>query len=67
MYCLTIRLVISDVVSMKNALGNGMVADIDGTIESLNQQLLDAGWEAYAAEYERQFNEYLKDHPYEGQ
>ena len=58
---------ISDVVSMKTALGNGMVADIDGTIESLNQQLLAAGWEAYAAEYERQFNEYLKDHPYEGQ
>ena len=58
---------ISDVVSMKTALGNGMVADYDAAIAELDQKLLAAGWEAYAAEYERQFNEYLKDHPYEGQ
>lgn len=58
---------ISDAVSIKSALGNGMIADYKSEIEKLDKQLKKAGWEKYAEEYEKQFNEYLKTHPYEGQ
>jgi len=58
---------INDVVSIKSALGNGMIADYVSEITKLDEQLKKAGWEAYAQEYEKQFNEFLKTHPYEGQ
>ena len=58
---------INDVVSRKFGVGNGMVADISGEIASIDKALMKAGWEKYATEFETQFNEYLKQHPYEGQ
>lgn len=58
---------INDVVSIKTALGNGMIADYKTEIPKVDEKLKAAGWEAYAAEYEKQFNEFLKTHPYEGQ
>jgi putative aldouronate transport system substrate-binding protein len=58
---------ISDVISIKSALGNGMIADYKSEIAKLDKQLEKAGWEKYAEEYEKQLNEYLKTHPYEGQ
>jgi putative aldouronate transport system substrate-binding protein len=58
---------INDTVSIKYALDNGMIADYKAEIAKVDEKLKKAGWEAYAAEYERQFNEFLKTHPYEGQ
>ncbi len=58
---------ISDIASIKSALGNGMIADFEAEITKLDEKLKKAGWEAYAQEFERQFNEFLKTHPYEGQ
>jgi putative aldouronate transport system substrate-binding protein len=58
---------INDVASIKSALGNGMIADYKSEIASIDEKLQKAGWEAYATEYEKQLNEFLKTHPYEGQ
>ncbi len=58
---------INDVVSVKSALGNGMIADYQSEIADIDKKLKQAGWETFAAEYEKQFNEFLKTHPYEGQ
>ncbi len=59
--------VITDIISIKSALGNGMIEDYQSEIADIDQKLADAGWEKYAEEYEAQFNEYLSTHPYEGQ
>lgn len=58
---------ISDAISIRTALGNGMIADYESEITKLDKKLKGAGWEKYAAEYEKQFNEFLKTHPYQGQ
>jgi len=58
---------ISDVASIKSALGNGMIKDYKAEVAKVDKELQKAGWEAYATEYEKQFNAYLVDHPYEGQ
>lgn len=58
---------VTEVYSGMGGLLNGSVSDIEGEIEKLNNRLQKAGFEEWAAEYERQLNEYLKDHPYENQ
>ncbi len=58
---------ITEIISIKSALGNGMIADYEAEIAKLDEKLKNAGWETYAKEYEKQFNEFLKTHPYEGQ
>ena len=50
-----------------NGLKNGSVADIEGEIAKINERLESAGFAEWVAELERQFNEYLQEHPYEGQ
>ena len=58
---------ITEVLSGMNGLKNGSVEDIEGEIEKINDRLQKAGYEEWVTELERQFNEYLKEHPYEGQ
>lgn len=58
---------ISEIISIKSALGNGLISDYKTELNKLDEKLKKAGWETYVQEYEKQFNEFLKTHPYEGQ
>lgn len=58
---------VTEVLSGLNGLKNGSVADIEGEIAKINERLESAGFAEWVAELERQFNEYLQEHPYEGQ
>lgn len=46
---------------------NGLAGDIEASIAEVDKKRENAGLEKYAEEYVRQFNEFLKEHPYEGQ
>lgn len=58
---------VTEVLSGMNGLKNGSVKDIEGEIDKINQRLQSVGFEEWVTELERQFNDYLKEHPYEGQ
>ncbi|MDR1540852.1 MAG: ABC transporter substrate-binding protein [Clostridiales bacterium] len=58
---------INDLAAYNRALSNGVVADIEAEVERVQALYEEAGFLNVAEEVERQFNEYLKDHPYNGQ
>lgn len=58
---------VTEVLSGMNGLKNGSVADVEGEIEKINSRLQNAGFEEWITEMEKQFNDYLKSNPYEGQ
>ena len=58
---------LNDLASLRRAVGNGVVADIEGELQKIQQQYDQAGYQAVTAEAVKQLNEFLKTNPYEGQ
>ncbi len=58
---------ISDVSSLRRAVGNGVIENIEKYLADVEQKYEKAGNVKINEEKERQFNEFLKTHPYEGQ
>ncbi|MDR1639516.1 MAG: extracellular solute-binding protein [Clostridiales bacterium] len=57
----------NDVVAYRRALGCGVPEDINAEIDRIQKLFDEAGFAKVAEEVERQFNEFLKSNPYEGQ
>lgn len=51
---------LNDLAAMKRAVGNGVVADIPGYLENIQQEYEKAGYLKVQAELERQLNQFLK-------
>ena len=57
----------NDLQSLLRAVGNGVIADYQGELEKIQKKYDQAGFPIMREEVARQFNEYLKTNPYEGQ
>ena len=58
---------LNDVKSLLRSIGDGVSGDIDGTLAKIQKDFEKAGYAKVQAELEKQFNEFLKINPYEGQ
>jgi putative aldouronate transport system substrate-binding protein len=58
---------IADITGYKGALQCGVPSDTAGEVARVQRLYEEAGFAKVAAEVERQFNEFLKTNPYEGQ
>jgi putative aldouronate transport system substrate-binding protein len=58
---------INDLSALRGALRCGVPADTVNEVARVQRLYEEAGFAKIAAELERQFNEFLKTHPYEGQ
>lgn len=58
---------LEDAASLRLPLYNGIVDDIEKAIQDIDSKMQSAGQEAFLEEYTKQFAEFLKDNPYEGQ
>jgi putative aldouronate transport system substrate-binding protein len=57
----------SDLSAYARAISNGIPDNLEAEIARVQRLYDEAGFEKVAAEVERQFNEFLKENPYEGQ
>ena len=57
----------NDLQSLLRAVGNGVLADYQGELAKIQKKYDQAGYQKMCEEVSRQFNEYLKNNPYEGQ
>jgi putative aldouronate transport system substrate-binding protein len=57
----------NDLSAYARAISNGIPTNIEAEIVRVQRLYEEAGFEKVAAEVERQFNEFLKGNPYEGQ
>jgi putative aldouronate transport system substrate-binding protein len=58
---------LNDVKSLLRSIGDGVSGDIEGTLTNVQKNFDRAGYAKVQAELEKQFNEFLKTNPYEGQ
>ena len=58
---------INDLKSLMRALGCGVIDDIEGEVAKIQAQYDQAGFQIVVEELEKQFNAFLKEHPYNGQ
>jgi putative aldouronate transport system substrate-binding protein len=58
---------ISDLSAYARAISNGIPTDLEAEVARVQRLYEEAGIEKIAAELERQFNEFLRSNPYEGQ
>jgi putative aldouronate transport system substrate-binding protein len=58
---------LNDVKSLLRSIGDGVSGDIEGTLTKVQKDFEKAGYVKVQAELEKQFNEFLKTNPYEGQ
>ncbi|QTH44416.1 extracellular solute-binding protein [Cohnella sp. LGH] len=58
---------LNDVKSLLRTIGDGVTDDIEGTLAKVQKEFDKAGYEKVRQELEKQFSEFLKTNPYEGQ
>ncbi|QJD87467.1 extracellular solute-binding protein [Cohnella herbarum] len=58
---------LNDVKSLLRTIGDGVSDDIEGTLAKVQKDFDKAGYAKVREELEKQFNEFLKTNPYEGQ
>ncbi len=58
---------LNDLTALSRALANGVIADIDGEVTKIQKQYDQAGYQTLRDEVIKQFGEFLKTNPYQGQ
>ncbi|QGQ98188.1 extracellular solute-binding protein [Paenibacillus psychroresistens] len=58
---------INDLRGLLRSIGDGVIEDIPGTLAKIQKQYDKAGFQKIQTELEKQYNDYLKKNPYEGQ
>jgi putative aldouronate transport system substrate-binding protein len=58
---------LNDLASYQKAIDCGVYPNLEAEVANIQRRFEEAGFARVAAEAERQFNEFLKTHPYEGQ
>jgi putative aldouronate transport system substrate-binding protein len=58
---------LNDLLAYKAGINAGLYPNVEAEVARIQAMFDDAGFRIVAAEIERQFNEYLRTHPYEGQ
>lgn len=58
---------INDLDSRLRGIKNGVIANYEKALSDIQKKYISAGFEKYNAEYVKQFNEFLKTNPYNGQ
>jgi putative aldouronate transport system substrate-binding protein len=58
---------LNDLESYRGAIDRGVYSDLEAEVANIQRRYEEAGFARVAAELERQFNEFLRTHPYEGQ
>jgi putative aldouronate transport system substrate-binding protein len=58
---------LNDLLAYRSSVNAGLYANVEAEVARIQAMFDDAGFRIVAAEIERQFNEYLRTHPYEGQ
>jgi len=57
----------NDLQSLLRAVGNGVIEDVEGELAKIQKKYDQAGYTVMRDEMARQFGEFLKNNPYEGQ
>lgn len=57
----------NDLQSLLRAVGNGVIADVEGELAKIQKKYDQAGYAKMKDELARQFGEFIKKNPYEGQ